>query len=200
MANDRLKSAEFLLKQIQAKTLKPESLTRHQRKLCVRYFMDEHPQTTERQMGRVLELSHSTVSKMKKEILWQDGWLVEQLDYKSYASNLIRTTNTVITKLIQNAVALEGGSRPHPFYASAVWQKVSNVMNELTNQLLELGVLRRAPLEFKGQMTLLELLNRVRDQRARRLAEASAPSQSGQRQTETDLGLTDGRGDGASPI
>ena len=194
MSNERLKEAQFILQQLQLRRIEPKQLTRHQRKLCVRFFMDEHPGMGEQQVGKIIGTSHSQVSRLRQEVIWQDAWKVEQIDYKRYASELIRTYHTVLGKLMANAERLEQASEPRRFQAAVVWEKVGQTFKTMTDQLMELGILKRAPIEFKGQITLLELLNRARELHAKRL-EAAGPEKN-----EATLDRPNGREPQRTPI
>ena len=149
MAQGQAKSATFLLRQIRENKLDAKRLTTHQRRLCIRYLLEEEPGTSEYAMAELLGTSRSAVNRYKNQIVEQDGWIVDKLDVRLYATNLIRRYNIWIVKLEQKRL----------------WDKAASLLKDLTDLLMELGVLRRAPMPInmsaEGQITLQEIVKRA---------------------------------------
>jgi len=150
MAQGQAKSASFLLRQIREEGLDPKRLTTHQRRLCIRYLLEEKPGTSEYEMAELLGTSRSAVNRYKRQIIEQDGWIVDLLDTRLYATNLIRRFNVWIAKL-------EGKGN---------WDKAASLQKDLTELLLELGVLKgtiqaTAKMNPQAQITFQEIVKRA---------------------------------------
>jgi len=153
MSQGQAKSPTFLIKQIESKAIEPKSLTSHQRKICVRYFIDEKPEVTEHQMAEFLGTSRASISRYKKQVIRQDGWIVDKLDPRLYMVHLCRITQTRINKISQAAV-----NDPK------LWEKAHNLEMELCEKLMDLGFLSRLNnddpdnLNSQKEFTLQEIL------------------------------------------
>lgn len=147
MAQGQAKSATFLLKLIREKQLDAKQLTTHQRRLCLRYLLEEEPGLSEYELADLLGTSRAAINRYKHQIIEQDGWIVDRLDTRLYAANLIRRFHIWVTKLEQKGA----------------WAKAASLQKDLTEMLLELGVLKgtvhamteRSP---QAQITFLEIV------------------------------------------
>lgn len=136
------KSAIFLLRSIQQKTLDPKTLTPHQKRVCIRYFLEEQPGMTQEQMGEVLATPQSWVSRFMSQIKRQDGWIVDRLDPRSEGADYIRATRARIKKLEQKEK----------------WESAHRLHTEMLETLMEMGLLHRAPVEVKGEVSFKEIV------------------------------------------
>jgi hypothetical protein len=146
-------SAVVLLRGLQQQTIATEQLTARHRRVCVRYLLDERPHLTLEQMAQLLGTTRQSIAKIKKQIFTQDKWLVQPMDVDLYVSELLMQYNSWIKKVEQCAARADTAGEQ-----SVGWSKASALKRQLTEQLMDLGALKRAPVEIVGHHTFKEIV------------------------------------------
>lgn len=163
MESGKASSATFWLRQIKEKRLNPKNLTTHQRRLCVRHFMDSNPELSQRQMAEILGTTHPSVARYINDIIKQDVRIV-QFDPYEHAVDLKKRTAARINKVHMLAHKLETQAIPDHFHAGVLWQKAHEMEMDYIEKLQDLGVLPKiaTPIEIKGSveatLTLQEIV------------------------------------------
>ncbi len=134
----------FLLNGIKNKTIDPKKLSIHQRKILVRYFLQEHMEMPYSQISELTGSAPNWVSRYRNRMLQEDGWVVDQLDVRAYAVHLITTTKWSVLKLRQKGKI----------------EQAQKIEFQLVEVLMELGYLPKAPIQIKNAtgMTLWDIL------------------------------------------
>lgn len=135
------KSAIFYLERISKKELDPKRLTKHQRRLCVRYLLVEQKHT-QSEIASILQVVDSVITNDKRKIMEQNVWLVDNIDERQVAIDLVIAANTATARLFRKGKEKE-----------ALEVKVKAI-----DALQSLGYLKRAPIEFQGRLTMEEIL------------------------------------------
>ena len=134
--------ATWILRQIAEKKIDATILTAHQRRICVRYMLHER-KWTQAQIAEILMVHPFTIHRDKKEILEQNSWILDEIDTRAFALELIATAEAASAKLFSKGREKDA------------W----TVQKECVEALQNLGYVKRAPVEFKGHLSLLEILN-----------------------------------------
>ena len=134
-------SAPHLLNLISQKKLDPSQLTPHQRRICVRFLLQEGKHA-QHEIAAILKVREQVISKDKKKIRAQNTWMLDEIDERKIAVGILRSAELFAARLSR------GGK-----YRDA-WA----VQKECVEVLQNLGYLKRAPIELKGQVTLQEIL------------------------------------------
>ena len=143
MANltKQLSSAPFLLKLISEQKLFADKLTSHQRLVCARFLLTERKHT-QNEIATILGVSYVMVHKYKKKIQQQNEWMIDEIDERRMALDILQSAETASARLFRK------GKDKEAF----------EVQRMAIDTLQTLGYLKRAPVEFKGQITLQEIL------------------------------------------
>lgn len=150
-SQNQLQSAVYLLKQITPQKdpvtkqlmqprMDARKLTAHQRRVCVRFMVEER-KFSETEMAEVLRVSRSTITRAKKKIRNQNSWMLDEVDERKVVVQILLDAEFAITKLTQEKQYYEA------------WQ----VRRQLKEELQDLGYLTKEPIKFAGQITLPEL-------------------------------------------
>ena len=134
-------SGPHLLKLISEQKLEPKQLTTHQRRICVRFLLQQGSYT-QFEIAQILHIPEVYVYRDKKKIQEQNQWMLDDLDERRIAVDIIQTAERSIARLSKASKQKEA------------W----TVAREMVEVLQTLGYLKRAPIEFKGQVTLEEIL------------------------------------------
>lgn len=169
-------SAIFLLQQIQSKALDPKKMTRRQREVCVRHLLNEY-KYSQQEIAGIVGCVRETVSHIRSRILKQDSWMLDDVDERKIAVDLMQKAEMCFTKLVKKEKYKEA------------W----NVEKEKVEVLQSLGYVTHEPIKIEGQITLLELLKRANQQPAGQFI-----SDSQRRRFETEEELAAGNGNGSS--
>lgn len=134
----------WMLNGIKDKKIDPKTLSVHQRKILVRYFLTEHMEMSYRQIAELCGTSHTWITRYRQSMLQQDGWVVDQLDVRAYAVHLIQSTKWTVLALRKKGEA----------------EKAQKIEFQLAQTLMELGYLPKAPIQVKNAtgMTLWDIL------------------------------------------
>jgi Fe2+ or Zn2+ uptake regulation protein len=79
---------ENLIKAIEDKKVKPSQLTTHQRRLIVKYYLEEQSHISNRTIANLIGVSDTHISRMKREVLKKSAWEIEEIDVKILAVSL----------------------------------------------------------------------------------------------------------------
>lgn len=135
------RNAPYLLQRISNKQLDPKVLTPAQRRICVRFLLLEKKHA-QHEIAAILMVREQVISKDKKKIQEQNKWVLDDLDEEKIATEIISTAEIASSRLFR-----QGKNKD-------AW----NVQREAVDVLQTLGYLKRAPIEFKGQMSIQEIL------------------------------------------
>ena len=168
-----LQIASRILKLISEDKLDAKQLTTHQRRICVRFMLHEG-KWTQSEIADILGVHRSQIVRDKCKIRKQDSWMLNEIDERQFATDLMRVAELASARLFRKGLEK---------YA---WQ----VQRECLESLQSLGYLEKKPIEVKGHLTLLEVLN---------FANSNGNSQSGNngskdainRASSSPLGITD---------
>ncbi len=134
-------SAIFFLKKISDKQLEPKQLTRHQRRLCVRYLLTERKHT-QQEIASILGVVESVITNDKRKIMEQNVWMVDNIDERQVAVDLAITADVASARLFRK------GKEKEAF----------DVMRQAVDVLQSLGYLKRTAIEIKGEVSIQEIL------------------------------------------
>jgi len=89
MKNSTLTTDSFkLIEALQNKKIKAEDLTSHERKKIVFYFLENQSDESNVAIGRLLGITSQAVGYLKKQLLKQSAWEIEDIDIKMLAVSL----------------------------------------------------------------------------------------------------------------
>lgn len=152
-------SAPFLLNLISKQQIDPKQLTTHQRRICVRYLLQDmkHTQT---EIATIMKVDNGTVTRDKQKIMKQNSWYVDDIDERKWVIDLIQTAEVASARLFRNGKPKE-----------AFDVKVKTI-----ETLQSLGYITKKPLEvdLTAQMSFQELLKRAAEIKPDPRAEALA--------------------------
>ncbi len=134
-------SATFYLSQISKNLIDPKQLTRHQRRICVRYLLNDRKHT-QQEIAAILGVAESQISRDKRRIMEQNAWMAENIDERQVAVELARAGEAATARLFRKGKEKE---------AFEVQAKTIDVLQSL-------GYLKRAPVELKGLLSIQEIL------------------------------------------
>lgn len=134
-------SAPYLLKLISEQKLNPRALSTHQRRICVRFLLQSRNHT-QLEIANILHVPESYVSRDKKKIQQQNEWMMDEVDERRMALEIMMAAHTASPRLFRKGKEKEA----------------VEVLRIAVDTLQTLGYLKRAPIEFKGQLTLQEIL------------------------------------------
>jgi hypothetical protein len=132
-------SPEVLVEKLRTKDLTFRSLHKPERLAIVAALSADH---TQGEIAKLLGCSRDTVNSDMRRIRAQSVQLVESLTVETQAGELIR-----VGRWLAQKAAAKGD------YAGS-WR----ILKELNEQLQSMGFVKRAPLEFQGKMTFVDLL------------------------------------------
>ena len=134
-------SAPFFLEKIAKKEIDPKSLTTHQRRVCVRFLLMEgkHAQY---EIAAILKCDPAVITRDKRRIQHQNSWMLDELDERRIAVNLIQVAEIASARLFRQNKSHEA------------WK----VQRELMESLQSLGYVKKKPVEFEGKVSLQEIL------------------------------------------
>lgn len=154
-------SAPFLLGLISKQKVDPTQLTTHQRRICVRYLLQDmkHTQT---EIAVILKTTCATVTRDKQQIIKQNSWYVDDIDEKKWVVDLIQTAEVASARLFRGGKPKEG----------------FDVKVKCIEMLQSLGYITKKPLEvdLTAQLSFQELLKRASEIKPDPRAEAIATS------------------------
>ena len=134
-------SAIHLLKLIQEQKLDPVLLTSHQRRICIRFLLQDKKYTPQ-EIADILKVHNTTVYRTKEKIQKQNMWMLEEIDERKFALDLIQTAISASSRLFRQNKNKDA------------WQ----VEKECVEMLQSLGFIKRKPIAFEGSITLTEML------------------------------------------
>lgn len=137
-------NAPFLLKLIISKKLSPKTLTKHQRRICVRYLISER-KYTQNEIAEILQVNFRTVSDDKCKIIRDNKWMLKIVDDERYAVHMMAVAEVASARLFK-----QGKNRE-------AWQ----VEKECFDLLQDLGYISKKPIKFEGLLSLQEALRRA---------------------------------------
>lgn len=136
-----LSSAVYFLKLIAEKKISPKVLTAHQRRICIRHLLLDGSYT-QVEIASILEVHEASVSRDKRRIQEQNGWILDNLDDRRIAVDLITTAERAVARLTKAGRHKDA------------W----TVAKELVEKLQSLGYVKQRPIQFQGKLTLEEML------------------------------------------
>lgn len=137
-----LQSATTILKLLASKSLTKEQLNKHQRRICVRYMLHEG-KWTQQEMAEILGAHRTQIARDKAKIKEQDAMALDGIDERSFALDIIKLNEIAVARLLRKGKEFEAVI----------------VQDKCLKSLQSLGYLERKPIEVKGHLTLLEVLN-----------------------------------------
>ena len=139
-------SAPFLLGLISKKQLDPTQLSKHQRRICVRFLIHEMKHT-QLEIATIMKVTQPTISRDRQLIIKQNMWMLDDLDERKFVVELIQTAE------VSSARLFRAGKNKEAF----------DVKVKLVEMLQSLGYITKKPVEvdFTGQITFQELLKRA---------------------------------------
>lgn len=154
-------SAPFLLNLISKQQIDPKQLTKHQRRICVRFLIQDMKHT-QAEIGAIMKVTQATVSRDRKLIVKQNMWYLDDLDERKFVVELIQTAEVASARLFR------GGKNKEAF----------DVKVKLVEMLQSLGYITKKPLEvdLTAQMSFQELLKRASEIKPDPRAEAISTS------------------------
>lgn len=142
------KSAVFLLEQIQKKALQPEQLTKHHKKICVRYLLSDKKYSM-LEIGTLMKIPTSTLYRYRDEIRLQNEYMLSDLDERKLALEWIEAGETACARLFRKGKEKDA----------------IEVLTRMMEALQSLGYVKRKPIEIEGDVTLEEILKRGKEKR-----------------------------------
>lgn len=109
--------------------------------MCIRFLLQEKKHTPY-EIASILKTSDSTVYRTRDLIQKQNMWMLDEIDERKFALEIIQTAIAASARLFR-----QGKNRE-------AW----TVEKEAIDVLQSLGFLKKQPLEFKGSLTLQEIL------------------------------------------
>ena len=134
-------SAPYILRLLSEKKLDPEKINAHQRRICVRFLLQQKKHT-QVEIATILHVHESDVSRDKRKIQNENAWMLDELDERKIAIEIIHTAELASAMLFRNG-------KPKDAF---------DVESRMIDVLQTLGYLKRAAIEFKGQIDLQEIL------------------------------------------
>ena len=131
----------LLLSRLAQKTINPKQLTSHQRKICIRWLLSDKKHTTV-EIGAILGVTQGYVSQIKRQIMNQNAWMLDDLDERKWAIELVQSAMTASARLFR-----QGKNR-----------EAFQVEKEAIEVLQSLGFLKRKPIQIDANLTLQEIL------------------------------------------
>lgn len=113
----------------------------HQRRMCVRFLLQQKKHT-QVEIATILHVPEEYVSRDKKRIQEQNSWMLDELDERKIAIEIIHTAELASAMLFRNG-------KPKDAF---------DVESKMIDVLQTLGYLKRAAIEFKGEVTLQEIV------------------------------------------
>ena len=158
-----LKFASEILLKIQNKVLNPEELTAEQRRVCVRFLIQDR-KMTKLEMAEVLHVSRETIYQDKKALEKNDSGVSLMIDEIEIVNDLVSIAECAVWRLFRK------GKEKDAF----------DVYDKFVDRLQSLGYVKRVAQEFnlKGQISLLEVFGIVN----------TTPSESTARSTRLNAG------------
>lgn len=147
MASDLQKpqnSAPFLLNLISTKKIDAKELTPHQRRVCVRFLLQDMKHT-QMEIAAIMKVSNAVVTRDKQLIIKQNAWYVDDINEKKWVIDLIQSAEVSSARL----------------YRLGKNKEAFDVKVKCLEMLQSLGYITKKPLEFSGTMTFQELLKRA---------------------------------------
>jgi len=77
-----------LIDLLQKKKVKPESLGYPERRKIIQYFLEEQSEVSNRQIAELIGTTRQAVGQMKKTLIKNAAWEIDELDLKLLASSL----------------------------------------------------------------------------------------------------------------
>jgi len=136
-----LQSAVFLLKQLSEKTISPQQLSTHQRRICVRFMLQERKHSSH-EMAAILQIHSVTVRRYTQQILEQNSWMLDDIDERKIAVDIIQSADVACARLFRK------GREKDAF----------TIKKDAIELLQSLGYLKRKPIEVEANLTLLEII------------------------------------------
>lgn len=130
-----------ILKRIRERSLNPKEISIFDRRLCVAYL--RHEGYTQEEIAQVFGVSRQTIIRDEKAIRRELAKLVDEIDVKSYAGELIASARHIKAKALRKKEY------------SLAW----NIERGLLSDLQSLGYLPRSPEKHQVQVgTFLDLV------------------------------------------
>lgn len=118
-----------LIEALDTKVIKPENLSAHQRKVLVKYFMENQSDITNAVLGQMIGITDGQVGRLKKELIKRAVWEIEEIDIKMLAAALLKKKQEYQKK------AAKAGNY------SLAWQ----IEKDYIEKMQELGFVYKAP-------------------------------------------------------
>lgn len=125
-------NAVFLINLLQKQTLRPDQLSSHQRKVIVKYFMEEQSNFSNVEIGELVGVTNVHVSRLKRELLRNSLWEIEALDVEMLAVSLKKKKDELQRRAMQIS--------PSPDLA-LVWK----IENDFIEKMCEMGFIKLQP-------------------------------------------------------
>jgi len=77
-----------LIELLQKKKVKAEDLSYRQRRRIIKYFLEEQSEVSNTQIGELIGTTGQNVGQVKKHLLKEAAWEIDELDVKSLAVSL----------------------------------------------------------------------------------------------------------------
>lgn len=132
-----------MLGQISRKLLDPKDLTAHQKRICTRFLLQDRKHT-QHEIASILKVDDSWVSRAKIRIQNEGAWVLDFIDERRIATEIIQTADVATARLFRAGKDKEA------------W----TVRKEAVEVLQTLGYVKKKPVEvdLKGLRTLQEIL------------------------------------------
>lgn len=122
-----------LIKRLDSGKVKPKELTSHQRRVVVKYFLEERSDVSDLKIGELIGVTGQAVRWIKRKLIDEAFWQIEELDIKRLATSLLRKRNE-----FQRRAAGDKDWR-------LAWQIELDYIKAMT----DLGFIARTPIPFK---------------------------------------------------
>ena len=77
-----------LIELLQKKKVNPESLSYRERRKVIKYFLEEQSEVSNTQIGELIGTTGQNVGQVKKTLLKEAAWEIDELDIKALAVSL----------------------------------------------------------------------------------------------------------------
>lgn len=134
-------SAPYILALLKDGKIEPKKINAHQRRVCVRFLLQKK-KYTQVEIAEILHVPPVYVYRDKIKIQEQNSWMLDELDERKIAFDIIQTAEFASAALFRNG---------KPKEAFDVEAKAVDILQTL-------GYLKRTAIEFKGQIELQEIL------------------------------------------
>lgn len=125
-----------LIEALQNKKINAEDLTSRQRKKVVLYFLENQSDESNVAIGRLLGITNQAVGQIKKQLLKESAWEIEDVDIKMLAVSLKKKKEEYQRRAVGKDVRL-------------AWQ----IEMDYIEKMQSLGFVYKAPEKIQGNFT-----------------------------------------------